>query len=146
VVIGNQRQYGITKAQLAKFEEALEQQRASAPSPGVHPRIHQAMQDALESEIVELRAQLQHYNDLRSGRVASRTLTSLRELPVALIEGRIAARLTQRELAERLGVPEQQVQRWEANSYSGISVDRLQDIADAVGIQLLETVEYAVPA
>jgi DNA-binding transcriptional regulator YiaG len=145
-VVTNQRQYGITKVELGKFEEALAQQRASAPSPGVHPRIHQAMQDAMESEIIELRAQLQRYEDLRSGRVSSRTLTSLRELPVALIEGRIAARLTQRQLAERLGVPEQQVQRWEASSYSGVSVDRLQDTADALGIQLVETVEYAVPA
>ncbi len=145
-MIANQRQYGITKTELAKFEKALEQQRASSPSPGVHPRIHQAMQDAIESQIADLRAELQRYDDLRSGRVASRTLTSLRELPVALIEGRIAARLSQRELAERLGVPEQQVQRWEANGYSGVSVDRLQDIADALGIQLRETVEYAVPA
>lgn len=145
-MIANQRQYGITKAQLAQFEEALAQQRASTPSPGVHPRVHQAMQDAMESEIVELRAQLARYDDLRSGRVAQRSLTSLRELPVALIEGRIAARLTQRELAERLGLREQQVQRWEATSYAGVSVDRLQDVADAIGLHMSETVAYAVPA
>ncbi|MDE3132748.1 MAG: helix-turn-helix transcriptional regulator [Acidobacteriota bacterium] len=145
-MITNQRQYGITKAELARFEEALTQQRASEPSPGVHPRLHQAMQDAMESEIVELRAQLARYDELRSGRVVQRSLTSLRELPVALIEGRIVARLTQRQLASRLGVTEQQVQRWEANEYSGVSVDRLQDIADALGVHLVETVEYGVPA
>ncbi len=145
-MIANQRQYGITKAQLAQFEEALARQRESVPSPGVHPRIHQAMQDTMESEIEELRAQLERYEDLRSGRVAERTLTSLRELPVALIEGRIAAGLTQRQLAERLGVREQQVQRWEANSYAGVSIDRLQDIADALGVRLSETVAYAVSA
>ncbi len=99
-----------------------------------------------ESEIVELRAQLERYEELRSGRAAKRTLTSLRKLPVALIEGRIAARLTQREFAQRLGVPEQQVQRWEANGYAGVSVDRLQDIADALGLRLSETVAYAVCA
>jgi hypothetical protein len=54
--------------------------------------------------------------------------------------------LSQRELAERLAVPEQQVQRWEANSYSGVSVDRIQDIADALGLRLVETVEYRVCA
>ena len=145
-MITNQRQYTITKAQLARFEEALAQQAASSPSPGVHPRIHQAMQVATASEILELRAQLDRYDDLRSGRVTERTLTSLRELPVALIEGRIAARLTQRELAARLGLPQQQIQRWEANGYAGVSVDRLQDIADALGLELLETVAYAVPA
>jgi HTH-type transcriptional regulator/antitoxin HipB len=112
----------------------------------VHPRIHQAMGDAMESKILELGAQIARYDDLRNGRVAQRTLTSLRELPVALIEGRIAARLTQRELAVRLGLSEQQVQRWEANSYNGVSVDRLQDVVDALGVTLLETVAYAVPA
>ena len=97
-MITNQRQYAITRTQLARFEEALAQQAVSTPRPGVHPRIDQAMQDATASEVAELRAQLARYDELRSGRVAKRTLSSLRELPVALVEGRIAARLTQREL------------------------------------------------
>ena len=54
--------------------------------------------------------------------------------------------LHRRELAQRLGVPEQQVQRWEANSYSGVAIDRLQEIADALQLRVLETVTYAVPA
>ena len=145
-MITNQRQYAIAKAQLARFEGALVEQQATGPGAGVHPRLHQAMQDAAMSQIDELREQLERYDELRSGRVATRTLTSLRELPLALIEGRIAARLTQRDLAERLGIPEQQVQRWEAGGYAGVSVDRLQDIADALGLRLSETVAYAVPA
>jgi DNA-binding transcriptional regulator YiaG len=145
-MITNERQYRITKAELGRFEEALATQAAAGPSPNVHPRIHQALMDATASERDELRAQLARYEDLRSGRVAQRTLHSLRELPVALIEARIAARLTQRELAERLGLPEQQVQRWEANEYAGVGVDRLQTIADALGVQAIETITYAVPA
>jgi len=145
-VIANERQYRITKAELKRFEDALAAQVASGPSPNVHPRIHQALMDATRSEIDELRSQLERYDDLRSGRVAQRTLTSLRELPIALIEARIAARLTQRELANRLGVVEQQVQRWEANDYAGVGLDRLQEIADALGVQVLETVTYAIPA
>jgi len=145
-MITNERQYRITKAELRRFEEALAAQAAAGPSPNVHPRIHQALMDATASERDELRAQLARYEDLRSGRVVQRTLHSLRELPVALIEARIAARLTQRELAERLGLPEQQVQRWEANEYAGVGVDRLQTIADALGVQVLETITYAVPA
>ena len=52
----------------------------------------------------------------------------------------------QRELATRLGVPEQQVQRWEASSYSGVAIERLPEIADALQLQMLDTVTYAVPA
>lgn len=144
-MITNERQYRITNAELKRFEEALAAQATAVPSPDVDPRIRQAMLDAMASERDELRAQLDRYDDLRSGRVAQRTLNSLRELPIALIEARIAARSTQRELAERLGVPEQQVQRWEANSYAGVGIDRLQEIADALKLEVLETVTFAVP-
>ena len=144
-MITNERQYRITKAALKRFEDGLAALQAAGPGPDVHPRIHEAMIEANESQRDELREELERYDDLRSGRVAQRTLNSLRELPIALIEARIAARLTQRELAKRLGVPEQQVQRWEANSYSGVAIDRLQEIADALQLQVLETVTYAVP-
>jgi DNA-binding transcriptional regulator YiaG len=144
-VITNERQYRIANAELKRFEAARVAQEASEPSPDVHPRIHQAMLDATVSERDELRAQLERYDDLRSGRVAQRTLTSIRELPIALIEARIAARLTQRELADQLGIPEQQVQRWEANSYAGVGIERLQEIADSLKLQVLETITYAVP-
>ena len=59
---------------------------------------------------------------------------------------RIAARLTQKALAERLGLQEQQVQRWEASLYSGVGVERLQEIIDALGMGVRETVSYAVSA
>ena len=92
-MITNERQYRITNAELKRFEEALAERTAAGPSPNVHPRIHQAMLDAMASERDELRAQLDRYDDLRSGRIAQRTLNSWRELPIALIEARIAARL-----------------------------------------------------
>jgi ribosome-binding protein aMBF1 (putative translation factor) len=98
----------------------------------------------MESEAEELRRQIQRYEDLRDGRVGSRELDGLRAVPVALIEGRIAAGLTQKELAERLGLKQQQIQYWEANSYSGVGLDRLQEIIDALGMSLRETVRYAV--
>ncbi len=145
-MITNERQYRISKAALKRFEDGLAALKASGPGPDVHPRIHEAMIEANESQRDELREELERYDDLRSGRVAQRTLHSLRELPIALIEARIAARLTQKELADRLGVPEQQVQRWEANSYAGVAIDRLQEIADALQLQVLETVTYAIPA
>ncbi len=145
-MIANERQYRISLAAFRRFEEGLDALERSGPGPDVHPRIHQAMIEATGSERDHLREQLERYDDLRSGRVAQRTLHSLRELPIALIEARIAARLTQRELAKRLGVAEQQVQRWEANEYAGVGLDRLQAIADALGVQVLETVTYAIPA
>jgi DNA-binding Xre family transcriptional regulator len=141
-MITNERQYRIANAELRRFEESLVAHDDSQPSADVDPRVHQAMRDALASEADELRAQLQRYEDLRDGKVTERSLDSLRELPVALIEARIAANLTQRQLADRLGLSEQQVQRWEATTYAGIALDRLQDVADALGVQIRETITY----
>ncbi len=59
-------------------------------------------------------------------KVRRRRARSLRELPVLLIEGRIVAGLTQCQLGERLGLSEQQIQRYEATMYSGASLDRLR--------------------
>ena len=145
-MIANERQYRIARAELRRFEEAIETQRQSLPSEGVDPRIHKAMGASLQSEAEGLRALIQRYEDLRDGRIDHRELESLRDLPTALIEARIAAGLTQKALAERLGLQEQQVQRWEASLYSGVGVKRLQEIIDALGMGVRETVSYAVSA
>ena len=145
-MITNERQYRITKAQLKRFEDDLDAQGARTPSADRDPRLHRAMRDALASEADELRAQLEHYEQLRDGTITGRELDSLRDLPTALIEARIAAKMTQRALAGRLGVAEQQVQRWEATNYTGVGLERLQDIADALGSRIRENVTYSSAA
>ncbi len=146
MIIQNDRQYRITKSWISKFEKRLTANDKRAPPPNVNPRMEQIMHDAITSEIETLRDQVDHYEKLRDGRITGREITSLHELPVALIEARIAARLTQRQLAKRIGVAEQQVQRWEANEYSGVGVVRLQEIADALNVQIHETITYSSAA
>jgi len=141
-MITNERQYRITKAALKKFEASIVAHDAGQPSPDVHPRIYQAMGDALRSEAEVLQGQLREYDRLRAGRVKQRTLRSLNELPKAIIEARIAARITQKGLADRLGVAEQQVQRWEASKYAGVSIERLQEVVDALGAKVTERVQF----
>jgi len=64
----------------------------------------------------------------------------LADLPEALIRARIAAGLTQKELAARLGLKEQQIQRYEATRYAGVSLDRVQAVAEALGVKIRERV------
>lgn len=142
-MIANERQYRTAKAERKRFEEALAAHDAAERDAEVDPRIHQAMRDATVSEISELCSQLDRYDDLRAGRIGHRVMDSLREFPIALIEARISAHLTQRDLADALGIPEQQVQRWEANTYHGVGLDRLQEIADVLQLEIHETVTYA---
>ena len=67
-----------------------------------------------------------------------RDLSAVGTLLIAL---RIANGLSQRELAEKLGVSEAQVSRDERNEYRGITVDRAQRVLDAMNETLTSRVE-----
>ncbi len=67
-----------------------------------------------------------------------RDLSAIGTLLIAL---RIANGLSQRELAEKLGVSEAQVSRDERNEYRGITVDRAQRVLDAMNETLTSRVE-----
>ncbi len=137
-MIANERQYRITKRWLERFEQA----RTGVEQEGgdLQPRARKALRDQYESQIEELREQLAEYDALRDGRITVLDVESLAELPEALIRARIAVGLTQRALAERLGLKEQQIQRYEATRYAGVSFDRLNAVADAMGVSVQERI------
>jgi len=97
-----------------------------------------------ESQIEEMQRDLGEYDALRDGRVAHLDVESLTALPDALIRARIAAGLTQKELALRLGLKEQQIQRYESSRYSGVSLERAQAVVDALGARIRE--QLTLPA
>ena len=62
------------------------------------------------------------------------------ELPQALVRRKIAMGLSQKDLADRLGMKEQQLQRYEATDYQSASMARLREIVDALGVSVREEV------
>jgi len=68
-------------------------------------------------------------------------LASLDELPRTLIRARIAAGLTQEELAARLGLKPQQIQRYEATDYHSASMQRMSEVLRALGVRLRHPAE-----
>ena len=58
-------------------------------------------EDALRSQLDELRGEVKHYEELRSGGPKTIHIDSFDELPRALVEARILAGLSQKDLAER---------------------------------------------
>lgn len=138
-MIKNERQYKITRAQAKKFEHAIEA-KAARTDVDVHPALVAAEMAALESQLEDLRAQLAEYDTLKSGARKVVELESLDELPKALVQARIAAGLGQRDLADRLGLKEQQIQRYESSDYASASLTRICEIVNALGIQVREDV------
>lgn len=135
-MIKNHREYAITRAQLRRLERALKEQDAAPAPPNVHPLLVQSAREALAGEIDALRRELAEYEHLRDGRTRHWSLASLGELPETLIRSRIAQGMTQQTLAQRLQLPTQQIQRYEATLYSGANLERLQQVAAVVGLRL----------
>ena len=140
-MIKNERQYRITKAQASKFTQALREMQGETKRAS-HPVLHKAQVDALRSQVEDLARELTEYQALRSGKRKVVALNSLEDLPRTLIQGRIAAGLSHEELAAKLGVKPQQVQRYEATEYRSASLERVNEVARALGIKLRHRAEF----
>lgn len=133
-MIMNEKQYRISKTALARMKQSLEHLQAKtarADGSSVHPRLRKAHIDAVRSEIEVLHTQIEEYERLKN-EGSSLDIELVEELPRQLIRARIAAGLTHRELAEKLGVKEQQVQRYEATEYSTASLRRVREVASVL--------------
>lgn len=58
----------------------------------------------------------------------------------ALIKARIVRNLTHKALGERMDLAEQQIQRYEATRYAGVSIERLQAVANALRLRINEVI------
>ena len=139
-MITNERQYQISKAKATKFRAAIDAPDTSTRR--LHPRAQKALREAAQSQLDDLLAELADYERLRDGPLSSITAESIAELAPALIRARIMRKWTQKDLADRLGVAEQQVQRYESTQYKRVSVERLQAVADALKLRVREVITF----
>ena len=138
-MIKNERQYRITRAQAERFSQQLLKLEGQGPEPtGVHPLLLKAREDGLRSQLVDLEAELHEYEELSAGQFEFGQLKTITELPVALIKARIARGMSQRDLADRLGLKEQQIQRYEASEYGSASLTRVRQVISALGVNVDE--------
>ncbi|MFT3793778.1 helix-turn-helix domain-containing protein [Flavobacterium sp.] len=132
-MITNDRQYKIVKSQAEDFQNALESLSFKLPE-NVHPQLIDAHRNAIESKLQDLLLSLKEYEDLKDGKTVISEINSLEELPLALIRSRIANNLTQSELADKLDMKMQQIQRYEAEKYETASLKTLIKIANQLNI------------
>ncbi|MEO8938156.1 MAG: helix-turn-helix transcriptional regulator [Burkholderiaceae bacterium] len=139
-MITNERQHLISKAQVAKFSAAIE--GPDTRTRTLHPRAQKALREAAQSQLDDLLAEVSDYQQLRDGQLTSITADSIADLARALIKARIMRNWTQKELADKLAVAEQQIQRYDATQYRGVSVERLQAVADALKLSVREVIAF----
>jgi DNA-binding XRE family transcriptional regulator len=125
-MILNETQYQIATEQKEKMEVALETDTAVDHIP---QWTREAQRNAIRSQIEELRQEILEYDQLKSGTIKVTRVSRSSQLPLLLIKARISKGYTQKELAVRIGLDEQQIQRYEASVYKGLNVDFLVQVA-----------------
>ncbi len=142
-MITNERQYRITSAQIQKLKTAIGNFDIKAATKRIKSKIlAKAEIEALRSEYENLSMQLHEYETLKSGTVEILKASNLEELPSILIRARIVKGLSQRQLADAIGLKEQQIQRYEAEEYASANLRRLADVSNALSLSITEIAEF----
>ncbi len=144
-MIKNERHFKITRAHRDKFKSAIDAFDLDAEiESGADLSLAQAKLNQLKSEYEVLSEQIDEYEKLSSGAETDIVVTSLQELPYALIKARIAHGWTQEDLAKLMNLRAQQIQRYEADDYRAANLTTLLRVADALELDLTKTIILSV--
>ena len=134
-MIRNDKEYRHSKERLSELEAELKELSSGRRSAG-RDEVASAVIDALRMQIEDLEREISEYQDLKEGRLLSFGADNLDSLGELITKARIARGLTQAELGELLSMTQQQVARYERDGWQKISVWRLAEAADALGLDL----------
>lgn len=130
-MITNERQYEHTNKMANGFRMAIAQAEAEKPS-----KRREVVIAGLRAQLEPLEAELRAYDALKAS--GGRTLeATIEQLGVLLIQARIARGWRQKDLAERLEVPEETIQRYEKTEYETASLLTIQDTCRVLGLKLI---------
>ena len=138
-MIRNEAEYQEASARLTEERNRFAEHRARLKEAGLSKVEIKRVIDPMESFHLQLQEEVESYERLKRGEFED--LDNLRGLGHLLISTRIAQGISQRELAQRVGVHESQVSRDERNEYFGVTVERTVKILDALNVRLHTKVE-----
>jgi ribosome-binding protein aMBF1 (putative translation factor) len=138
-MIRNETEYQEAVTRLADECKRLADHRARLKDAGLKDEEIKRVIDPMESFHLQLKEEVESYERLKRGEFDE--LENLRGLGHLLISLRIAQGISQRDLAERLGVHESQVSRDERNEYFSVKLERAVKILDALNVRLRTRVE-----
>jgi HTH-type transcriptional regulator / antitoxin HipB len=136
-MIQNEHQYKVTKGEIEKLQQVID--KLSEQAENLQPQQLATMQNSFQNQIDRMQAELREYDELKAGNVEI-MLGAIEDLPKVLIQKRISLGMTQRELAAKLGIKEQMVQRYESTAYESISYQRLTEVWNALNASIPATI------
>jgi HTH-type transcriptional regulator / antitoxin HigA len=136
-IILNEREARKARAALTRIDKLLSSSTyVSAALGKLPPEVVGLHENALRGARKSFAAMLEGYEKAQSGEFAEFADRWRSEPGVVLIIARIARGLSQADLANRLAMREQQIQRYESERYRSISLQNFKRIAAVLGVDL----------
>ena len=136
-MIKSAKQLAVTRRRIAEFETAIAEFEKTAPPSDSNPLPHVAALEALKSLKSTLLREVTDYEVLVASGVPAINYSGISDLPKVLVQLRIAKKLSQKDLADRLQIAPQQIQRWEADEYENAGLAYVVEIGNALDVDTL---------
>ena len=142
-IILNEKELRVARMRVAELDGALATDESlKRVVDGLPLAVVNQLTAAMKAEREDLADSIQAYDAVKdTGQPTPLENRVGKDPGLMLIVARIAKGYTQRDLAWRLGVKEQQIQRYEAARYSTISVKNYARVAALLGVRLSASIE-----
>ena len=143
-IVANDRQARDVASAIERISHALSsEQLLKSIVNGLPREVIDGVRRSLTTELDELRNLLDAYHEAKDGRSEKLRVRAGSDPGALLVVARVARGWSQKELGRRLFLPEQQIQRYEAERYRSISLGNLIRVARTLGVRL--TADLANP-
>ncbi|PWK68267.1 helix-turn-helix protein [Mucilaginibacter oryzae] len=134
-MIKNSKQAAITKVKLEQLKQDFDQFQKTQQGI-LNPIRYKLGVKSFEGLINDLAGQLERYEQLIQRPVNLFSGFKLVDLTELLTQVRLAKDMSQKMLAEKIGVQEQQIQRYEQDDYTKASWSRIIEVYHALGLDI----------
>ena len=138
-MIKNEWQYRVTKAKTRELAKAIEETGRQPGAETIAPLLIESREGGLRVWLERLNSEIAEYEEVKAGLIPAWDWGLLEQLPKMLIQARIAMGMTQKDLAELMGLKQQQIQRYESTDYVHASLGRIIEVAMVLRVAIRNT-------
>lgn len=145
-MIRNEQEYRNTLYWLERFEQSITE-LDNTESLKVDFKRWKLQRDSYQSQVEDLKEQIREYETLTNHDPQTPIvlkLDDINNLPQLLIQARMAAKLSQKELADLAGLTEAEIQKYEDRDYEDASFLDVMAVVDALDIKM-RSGEFLIP-
>lgn len=143
-MIRTEEEYQAAIERVEDEKQAISRERESLIEKGFSPEEADVALEPYIAFRLQFVDEIEEYERLRRGHIDD--VENLGGMGRRLVLMRIYRRMSQKELAEKLGVSVQQVSRDERNEYHNAGINKIRKVLEALGVTMRSSFELKEPA